>query len=99
MRDVLPPHAGHPRKFDLLVVDEAHNIAPAAGAHYALESQRTRLIRSISPHFQHRLFLTATPHNRHPESFPSLLELPDNQRLPRNILHDEKPEMQRVGKE
>ncbi|MET3497866.1 DISARM system SNF2-like helicase DrmD [Variovorax boronicumulans] len=90
MRDVLPPHAGHPRKFDLLVVDEAHNIAPAAGAHYALESQRTRFIRTISPHFQHRLFLTATPHNGYTESFTSLLELLDDQRFARNILPDEK---------
>ena len=47
MRDVIPPHVGHPRKFDLLVVDEAHNVAPAAGAHYALESQRTRFVRAI----------------------------------------------------
>lgn len=90
MRDVLPPHVGHPRKFDLLVVDEAHNIAPAAGAHYALESQRTRFIRTISPHFQHRLFLTATPHNGYTESFTSLLELLDDQRFARNILPDEK---------
>jgi superfamily II DNA or RNA helicase len=90
MRDVLPAHAGHLRKFDLLVVDEAHNIAPAAGAHYALESQRTRFIRMISPHFQHRLFLTATPHNGYTESFTSLLELLDDQRFARNILPDEK---------
>ncbi|MBF1234853.1 MAG: DEAD/DEAH box helicase family protein [Lautropia mirabilis] len=90
MRDVIPPHVGHPRKFDLLVVDEAHNVAPAAGAHYALESQRTRFIRTIGPHFQHRLFLTATPHNGYTESFTSLLELLDDQRFARNILPDEK---------
>ncbi|MGO4156646.1 DISARM system SNF2-like helicase DrmD [Cupriavidus sp. YAF13] len=90
MRDVIPPHIGHPRKFDLLVVDEAHNVAPAAGAHYALESQRTRFIRAIGPHFQHRLFLTATPHNGYTESFTSLLELLDDQRFARNILPDEK---------
>lgn len=90
MRDVLPPHASYPRKFDLLVVDEAHNIAPAAGVNYALESQRTRFIRAISPHFQHRLFLTATPHNGFTESFTSLLELLDDQRFARNILPDEK---------
>ncbi|KGC30494.1 hypothetical protein DO62_1697 [Burkholderia pseudomallei] len=89
MRDVLPPHVGHPRKFDLLVVDEAHNVAPAAGAHYALESQRTRFVRAIGPHFQHRLFLTATPHNGYTESFTSLLELLDDQRFARNILPDE----------
>lgn len=90
MRDVLPPHVNYPRKFDILVVDEAHNVAPAANAHYALESQRTRFIRSISPHFQHRLFLTATPHNGYTESFTSLLELLDDQRFARNILPDEK---------
>ena len=90
MRDALPLHVGYPRKFDLLVVDEAHNVAPAAGAHYAVESQRTRFIRAISPHFQHRLFLTATPHNGYTESFTSLLELLDDQRFARNILPDEK---------
>lgn len=90
MRDVIPPHVGHPRKFDLLVVDEAHNVAPAAGAHYALESQRTRFVRAIGPHFQHRLFLTATPHNGYTESFTSLLELLDDQRFARNILPDER---------
>lgn len=90
MRDVLPAHTNYPRKFDMLVIDEAHNVAPAAGANYALESQRTRFIRSISPHFQHRLFLTATPHNGYTESFTSLLELLDDQRFARNILPDEK---------
>lgn len=89
-RDILPPHANYPRKFDLLVVDEAHNVAPAAGAQYALESQRTRLIRTIAPHFQHHLFLTATPHNGYTESFTSLLELLDDQRFARNIMPDEK---------
>lgn len=90
MRDVVPAHVGHPRKFDLLVVDEAHNVAPAESAHYALESQRTRFIRAIGPHFQHRLFLTATPHNGYTESFTSLLELLDDQRFARNVLPDER---------
>ena len=89
-RDVLPFRASYPRKFDMLVVDEAHNVAPSGSAHYALESQRTRLIRKISPHFQHRLFLTATPHNGYTESFTSLLELLDDQRFSRNILPDDK---------
>lgn len=90
LRDVLPPRAGYPRKFDVLVVDEAHNVAPAGSPHYVLESQRTRLIRTISPHFQHRLFLTATPHNGYTHSFTSLLELLDDQRFSRNIMPDEK---------
>ncbi|HGX9969901.1 DISARM system SNF2-like helicase DrmD [Klebsiella pneumoniae] len=90
MRDVLPLKPSYPRKFDMLVIDEAHNIAPVGRANYAMESQRTRFIRSISPHFQHRLFLTATPHNGYTESFTSLLELLDDQRFARNVLPDEK---------
>lgn len=90
LRDVLPVRASYPRKFDVLVVDEAHNVAPTGSAHYALDSQRTQLIRKIAPHFQHRLFLTATPHNGYTESFTSLLELLDDQRFSRNILPDDK---------
>lgn len=90
MRDTLSGAKRYPRKFDILVVDEAHNIAPSGSANYALESQRTRLIREIAPHFQHKLFLTATPHNGYTESFTSLLELLDDQRFARNILPDEK---------
>lgn len=90
LRDVLPVRSTYPRKFDVLVVDEAHNVAPTASTNYALESQRTILIRRIAPHFQHRLFLTATPHNGYTESFTSLLELLDDQRFSRNILPDDK---------
>jgi superfamily II DNA or RNA helicase len=90
LRDILPVHSSYPRKFDILVVDEAHNVAPAGSTHYALESQRTRVIRKISSHFQHRLFLTATPHNGYKESFTSLLELLDDQRFSRSIVPDDK---------
>jgi superfamily II DNA or RNA helicase len=48
LKDVLPPHMTYPRKFDILVVDEAHNVAPASASKYALESQRTRLIRALA---------------------------------------------------
>ncbi|MFW0791781.1 DISARM system SNF2-like helicase DrmD [Gordonia sp. CPCC 205333] len=89
LKDVLPPQAFYPRKFDILIVDEAHNVAPAAATRYALESQRTRLIRTLAPHFTHRLFLTATPHNGYQASFTSLLELLDDQRFARSILPDE----------
>ena len=95
MKDTLPPHPTYPRKFDILVVDEAHNVAPAAAAQYAMESQRTRLIRSIAPHFEHRLFLSATPHNGYQESFTSLLELLDDQRFARSVMPDDR-QLQRV---
>lgn len=90
LRDVLPPYTTYPRKFDILVVDEAHNIAPAAAIKYALESQRTRLVRMLAPHFSHHLFLSATPHNGYQESFTSLLELLDDQRFARTVMPDEK---------
>jgi superfamily II DNA or RNA helicase len=94
IREVLPVRASYPRKFDILIVDEAHNVAPAGSAHYAIDSQRTRLIRTIAPHFQHRLFLTATPHNGYRQSFTSLLELLDDQRFSRSILPDERQRAQ-----
>lgn len=90
LKDVLPPQMSYPRKFDILVVDEAHNVAPAAASAYALESQRTRLIRLLAPHFAHRLFLSATPHNGYQESFTALLELLDDQRFARTVMPDEK---------
>ena len=90
LKDILPSHVTYPRKFDILVVDEAHNVAPAAATRYALESQRTRLIRTAAPHFSHRLFLSATPHNGYQESFTSLLELLDDQRFARIVMPDEK---------
>lgn len=90
IKDALPLHVTYPRKFDILVVDEAHNIAPSAASRYAMPSQRTRLIRTLSPHFEHRLFLTATPHNGYQESFTSLLELLDDQRFARGVMPDEK---------
>lgn len=95
IKDALPPHVTYPRAFDILVIDEAHNIAPSTLSNYALESQRTRLVRTIAPHFEHKLFLSATPHNGYQESFTSLLELLDNQRFARNVMPNEK-QLQRV---
>ena len=73
------------RRFDMLVIDEAHNIAPSGHGKYAIDSKRTRTIRQLAPHFEHKLFLSATPHNGYPESFTALLELLDNQRFARGI--------------
>ncbi len=88
LHDVLPPHATFPRRFDLLIIDEAHNVAPTVGK-YAVESLRTRLVRLVAPHFQHKLFLTATPHDGYTESFTALLELLDDQRFSRSVLPSE----------
>lgn len=89
MRDAIPPVPSYPRTFDLLIVDEAHNVAPSGAVNYALDSLRTQAIRTIAPHFEHRLFLTATPHNGFQESFTSLLELLDDQRFARGVQPDQ----------
>ncbi len=84
-REAVPDKTTYPRRFDILIVDEAHNVAPQGHGLTALDSQRTQAIRAISPHFEHKLFLTATPHNGYRESFSALLELLDNQRFARGV--------------
>jgi SNF2 family DNA or RNA helicase len=69
----------------LLILDEAHNAAPASGARYAIDSQFTRSVRDLAPRFEHRLFLSATPHNGHSNSFSALLEILDPQRFCRGV--------------
>ena len=89
-RELLPAEdePKYPRKFDFLIIDEAHNVAPVGRGKYATDSLRTLAIRTIAPHFEHKLFLTATPHNGYKESFTALLELLDNQRFARGIAPD-----------
>ncbi|HEY0810285.1 MAG TPA: DISARM system SNF2-like helicase DrmD, partial [Longimicrobiales bacterium] len=88
--EILPAEdePSYPRRFDVLIVDEAHNVAPSGRGKYATDSQRTSAIRRLAPHFEHRLFLSATPHNGYPESFTALLELLDNQRFARGVVPD-----------
>jgi hypothetical protein len=86
LRDVLPVDSNiYPRRFDMLVVDEVHQAAPSGRGRYATDSKRTELIRTLSPHFEHRLFLSATPHNGYPESWQAMLALLDPQRFARGI--------------
>jgi superfamily II DNA or RNA helicase len=89
LKDIVPHEVSHPRKFDLLIIDEAHNVTPSVGK-YAVETLRTTLARLLARHFQHKLFLTATPHDGFTESFTALLELLDDQRFTRNVMPDEK---------
>jgi len=60
--------------WDLLIVDEVHNLMPAS---FGDDSQLCEMLRQIAPLFEHRLFLTATPHNGHTRSFTGLLEMLD----------------------
>src|SRR5204863_5469906 len=78
----------------ILVVDEAHHVAPASpsgiagGRGYAVDTQRTVAVRQLADKCEHRLFLSATPHNGHPESFTALLEMIDSRRFSRGALLD-----------
>jgi SNF2 family DNA or RNA helicase len=86
LRDLLSPF----RPGSMLILDEAHHAAPSSGAAWALESQLTRYVREIAALFEHRLFLSATPHNGHSNSFATLLEILDPQRFTRGIDVDAK---------
>src|ERR1700738_4422936 len=81
LRDVL----GEFRARALFILDEAHHAAPAAGVCYAVSSQLTKVVRELAERFEHRLFLTATPHNGHSNSFSALLEMLDPQRFTRGV--------------
>jgi superfamily II DNA or RNA helicase len=89
--EVLTPQARHPGFFDVLVVDEAHHCAPPApsgGKRYAVDSLQTQAVRRVGEHAQHRLFLSATPHNGYPESWQALLEMLDPTRFARGVEPD-----------
>jgi len=81
LRDVL----GEFRARALFILDEAHHAAPSAGTRYAVSSQLTKAVRELAERFEHRLFLTATPHNGHSNSFSALLEMLDPQRFTRGV--------------
>jgi superfamily II DNA or RNA helicase len=60
--------------WDLLIVDECHNLMPSP---FGEDSDLCNMLRLIAPQFEHRLFLSATPHNGHTRSFTGLLEILD----------------------
>lgn len=66
--------------WDLVILDEAHNCMPSAVGE---DSDLARMVAQISPYFEHRLFLTATPHNGYTHSFSGLLEQLDPVRFTR----------------
>lgn len=58
------PKTGKRFAFDILVVDEAHHVAPSSpsavgGRGYAVDTQRTVAVRQLADKCEHRLFLSA----------------------------------------
>ena len=76
---------GDARPGSLLILDEAHHAAPSSGGRYGIETKITRAVRDLAHRFEHRLFLSATPHNGHSNSFSTLLELLDPYRFTRGV--------------
>ncbi|HYO93171.1 MAG TPA: DISARM system SNF2-like helicase DrmD, partial [Polyangiaceae bacterium] len=85
-RDALLNLLENKRKKSLLVLDEAHNAAPASASKYACDTLTTKAIRDLTGRFENRLFLSATPHNGHSNSFSALLEMLDPQRFLRGTV-------------
>jgi superfamily II DNA or RNA helicase len=79
----------YPRRFDLLIVDEVHQCAPSGNGAYAVDSKRTKLLEMLAPQVEHRLFLSATPHNGYASSYSALLAMLDPQRFARGVPPDE----------
>jgi superfamily II DNA or RNA helicase len=63
------------KKWDFIIVDEAHALAEAGTPSNPYRTQRTRLGTALRDHARSLLLLTATPHNGYGHSFRSLLEL------------------------
>ena len=81
LRDIL----GEFRSRALFILDEAHHVAPSAGARYAISSQLTPRGRRSGPPFRTPLVPHRHAHNGHSNSFSALLEMLDPQRFTRGV--------------
>lgn len=79
--------------WDLLIVDEVHNLMPS---NFGQDSDLAEMLRLISPYFEHKLFLSATPHNGHTRCFTGLLEQLDPVRFTQTHELDAKTK-ERIG--
>ena len=65
------------RRWDLVIVDEAHKMAAYRRGSKLQRTRRYRLGEFLTDHTEHLLFLTATPHKGDPDNFRLLLQLLD----------------------
>jgi len=63
------------KRWDLVIVDEAHALAESGTPENPYRTQRTRLGSALGDASRGLLLLTATPHNGYVHAFRSLLEL------------------------
>ena len=65
----------HARRFDLVIVDEAHKMSAYSAGNSTTKTRRYRLGEIISSNTENLLFLTATPHKGDTKNFQLLLDL------------------------
>ncbi len=65
------------RRWDLVIVDEAHKMAAYRRGDKLERTRRYRLGEVLTGHTEHLLLLTATPHKGDPDNFLLLLQLLD----------------------
>ena len=63
------------RRFDIVIVDEAHKMSAYSSGSSTTKTRRYRLGEVLSANTEHLLFLTATPHKGDAENFQLLLDL------------------------
>ncbi|HXG43490.1 MAG TPA: helicase-related protein [Gemmatimonadales bacterium] len=68
-------HRALRKRWDLVIVDEAHALAESGTPDNPYRTQRTRLGQALREASRGLVLLTATPHNGYSHSFRSLLEL------------------------
>ena len=69
-------------RWDLVIIDEAHNVAERSKTTYGSVSQRAELAQLLSNTADSLLLLTATPHDGRASSFSSLVNMLDPTRAP-----------------
>jgi hypothetical protein len=95
-REPLLQYLGDRARKGLLILDEAHAAAPASASRYAKDTELTATVRDLAPRFDNRLFLSATPHNGHSNSFSALLEILDPARFTRGVPVEGKKDLEPV---
>ena len=95
-REPLLNFLGERARKSLLILDEAHAAAPASASKYAVDTEITATIRTLATRFDNRLFLSATPHNGHSNSFSALLEILDPVRFTRGVPVEGKKDLEPV---
>ena len=91
-RETLPAEGEslYPRRYDILIFDEAHNCAPSGRGKYATDSLRTQALRALVAALRAQDVPDGHAAQWLPREFSALLELLDDQRFARGTIPDRK---------